>query len=159
MCKVFPGGTKREPVKWEYEQSYSNARDSFAKIKLKENVRCSNVTHAGRHSGTLEAQLLGIPQDEIRHGGRWASGDAMINTYLSHVPVKFAIGMAGFRRKPFHLVRNEVPLTVKDHGDLMRKVSRLHTTVSRLSRFMDMQCNLWNYFMHDRRTAWYIIFF
>ncbi|KAF9917565.1 hypothetical protein FBU30_000703 [Linnemannia zychae] len=117
--KAFPA----DIGSFEYEQSYANARVSFAKAKLKENVRCTNVAHAGRHSGSVEAQEIEVSVEDIRQGGRWASGKALINTYLSSTPYMFARSMAGFHRKPFYLTRNDTSLNnVKDYGDLMRMI-------------------------------------
>ncbi|KAG0259194.1 hypothetical protein BGZ95_004746 [Linnemannia exigua] len=68
--KVFPAAADTNTISFEHEQSYANARDSFANVKLRENVRCTNVTHAGRHSGSVEAQEIGISVEDIRqdHG-------------------------------------------------------------------------------------------
>ncbi|KAG0226115.1 hypothetical protein BGW41_004274, partial [Actinomortierella wolfii] len=116
--KAFPADTG----KFENEQSYANARDSFNKIKLKVNVRCAKVSHAGRYSGYAEAQGIGISLADIQQADRMFSGKTYPNSYQSSEPYVFARGMAGFLRKPFYLARNDVDLNVAEHGNLMRMI-------------------------------------
>lgn len=74
-----------------------------------QNIKSSKKTHGGRHSGAIEAQRLGIPQSDIKDGGRWsAERGRMESFYLSSLPTNFATGMAGFLNKPFYLARNAI---------------------------------------------------
>ncbi|KAG0234303.1 hypothetical protein BGW42_006695 [Actinomortierella wolfii] len=116
--KAFPTDTG----KFENEQSYANARDSFNKVKLKVNVRCAKVSHAGRYSGYAEAQEIGISLADIQQADGMFSGKTYLNSYQSNEPYVFARGMAGFLRKPFYLARNDVDLNVAEHGNLMRMI-------------------------------------
>ncbi|KAF9405574.1 hypothetical protein BGZ94_003472 [Podila epigama] len=86
-CKAFPA----DMGMFEQEQSYADARDPFAKVKLQQNVHCTNVTHAGCYAGSVEAQEIGLSvQDICQGGGRWVTKDPLINTYLSSAPYAFA---------------------------------------------------------------------
>ncbi|KAF9121787.1 hypothetical protein BG015_005733 [Linnemannia schmuckeri] len=74
-----------------------------------EHVSCTNITHSGRHSGAKEAVRLKVAEEDIRTGGRWVHGTGkMHQVYLDKQPITFALAMAGFSAKPFHLRRNEV---------------------------------------------------
>ncbi|KAF9398916.1 hypothetical protein BGZ76_008012, partial [Entomortierella beljakovae] len=99
--------------------SYAASRDATFKVLQRQNVRCVHVTHSGRHSGTVEGQRLGIPDDDIRIAGRWVTGTSKFQQYYNtNYPVDFAKGFAGFLNKPFHLKCNEVIPSL----DLERKV-------------------------------------
>ncbi|KAI8599920.1 hypothetical protein EDD21DRAFT_281836, partial [Dissophora ornata] len=79
------------------EISYSATRDSTVKVQRWQKVNCGTVTHSGRHSGSLEGQKMGMSEDDIRIGGRWvANTGKMQQVYLNSIPVKFALGIAGF---------------------------------------------------------------
>lgn len=73
------------------------------------NISCSNTTHSGRHSGAKEGVQLNIPEEDIGTGGRWIQNTGkMQQFYLQKRPTQWALAIAGFRNKPFHLARNEV---------------------------------------------------
>ncbi|KAF8914557.1 hypothetical protein BGZ58_005701 [Dissophora ornata] len=75
----------------------------------RQKMECIHITHSGRPSGSVEAQKMGMLQEEIKIGGRWVHGAGkMQQFYLSNYPIPFAFGMAGFREKSLHLKRNEV---------------------------------------------------
>ncbi|KAG0352353.1 hypothetical protein BGX24_007610, partial [Mortierella sp. AD032] len=91
------------------EISYHANRAATTEAFAAAGITCSNVTHAGHHSGAKEAGRLDIKEEDIRDGGRWIQGTGkMQQFYLQKVPTKFALQIAGFRTKPFHLRRNEV---------------------------------------------------
>ncbi|KAG9061541.1 hypothetical protein KI688_007119 [Linnemannia hyalina] len=88
---------------------YSTARDTTISVLNSQHVSCTNITHSGRHSGAKEAVRLKIAEEDIRTGGRWVQGTGkMHQVYLEKQPITFALAMAGFSVKPFHLRRNEV---------------------------------------------------
>ena len=59
-------------------------------------INISKITHAGRGSGTKEAEKLDIDVDQIQRAGHWA-GDSMHKGYLTGLPRAFMRGMAGFQ--------------------------------------------------------------
>jgi hypothetical protein len=88
---------------------YSAWRDATAKVFSQFDVECKHKTHSGRHSGAMEAQRLGILEEEIKQGGRWTTGNSKLQTYyLVQYPIKFALGIAGHKDIPFRLRRDEV---------------------------------------------------
>lgn len=91
------------------EISYSANRASTMDVFIANNISCSNITHSGRHSGAKEGVRLNIPEEDIRTGGRWIQNTGKIQQfYLQKRPTQWALAIAGFRDKPFHLARNEV---------------------------------------------------
>jgi hypothetical protein len=50
----------------------------------------ANVTSLKTH-----AELHGVSNGQIRHGGRW-NNDALTSCYMTHLPRKFMRGMANF---------------------------------------------------------------
>src|SRR5690349_17697373 len=88
---------------------YSAARHATLSVLNSQHVSCTNITHSGRHSGAKEAVRLKVAEEDIRTGGRWVHGTGkMHQVYLDKQPITFALAMAGFSIKPFHLRRNEV---------------------------------------------------
>jgi integrase len=88
---------------------YTTARDATLSLFNSQHVSCTNSTHSGRHSGAKEAVRLKVAEEDIRTGGRWVHGTGkMHQVYLDKQPITFALAMAGFSVKPFHLRRNEV---------------------------------------------------
>lgn len=100
--KVLGRGQKKE-------MKYSTARDATLSVLNSQHVSCTKITHSGRHSGAKEAVRLKVAEEDIRTGGRWMHGTGkMHQVYLDKQPITFALAMAGFSVKPFHLRRNEV---------------------------------------------------
>ncbi|KAG9322912.1 hypothetical protein KVV02_003439 [Mortierella alpina] len=95
--------------------SYSASRETTLKTFESQDMECIHLTHSGRHSGTIEAQKLGIRAEDINFGGRWVRGSGRLDIHsVSNIPIRFAFGMAGFREgEPFHLRRNEIPPSVQ----------------------------------------------
>jgi Centromere DNA-binding protein complex CBF3 subunit, domain 2 len=52
-------------------------------------------THTGRSQGAKHAELNSINEGQIRRTGLW-NHDALMNYYLTHLPRKFMLSMAGF---------------------------------------------------------------
>ncbi|KAG0061628.1 hypothetical protein BGZ89_011298, partial [Linnemannia elongata] len=78
-------------------------------VFIANNISCSNITHSGRHSGAKEGVRLNVLEEDIRTGGRWIQNTGkMQQYYLQKRPTQWALAIAGFRNKPFHLPRNEV---------------------------------------------------
>ncbi|CAO3564111.1 unnamed protein product [Mortierella alpina] len=94
---------------YKEEMSYPAARNAMNQVFKSQSIRCTAKTHSGRKSGALEAELLGILEEDIRKGGRWIQNTGKMHQhYLAKLPLGFARGMAGFKDKPFHLPRNEL---------------------------------------------------
>ena len=90
--------------------SYSANRDATIKVLQSQHVNTDNKTHVNRHSDTVEANKLGMSEGDTRLAGRWIEGSGrMQQAYFLNVPVNAARTMAGFKDKPFSLLRNVVP--------------------------------------------------
>lgn len=103
------------------ETSLSSTQEwAVAKAIFEEHgIFTSRVTHGGRHSGSIEANNLGISIEDIKRGGGWQDDLSRLEThYMGRLPGQFARGMAGFREKPFHLSRN----IIKPPLDLQRQI-------------------------------------
>ncbi|ORZ26734.1 hypothetical protein BCR41DRAFT_204776 [Lobosporangium transversale] len=75
----------------------------------RQKVQCSHITHSGRQSGIEEARGKQIIGRSLQLGGQGNHDLDEIEVCSSRCdPQKFAFGMAGFIKKPFHLRRNEV---------------------------------------------------
>ncbi|KAF8916753.1 hypothetical protein BGZ58_005213, partial [Dissophora ornata] len=73
-------------------------------VQRRQKVSCGTVTHSESHSRSLEGQKMSMSEDDIRFRGRWvANMEKMQQVYLNSIPVKFALGIAGFKNKSFHL--------------------------------------------------------
>ncbi|KAG0028300.1 hypothetical protein BGZ83_005089, partial [Gryganskiella cystojenkinii] len=90
--------------------SYAASRETTLKTFEAQKLECARLTHSGRHSGTIEAQRLGIRPEDIKLGGRWVRGNGRMDQhYMSSIPIPFAFGMANVKDgRPFHLKRNEI---------------------------------------------------
>ncbi|KAF9117347.1 hypothetical protein BGW39_002267 [Mortierella sp. 14UC] len=78
-------------------------------VFIANSISCSNITHSGRHSGAKEGVRLNVPEEDIRTGGRWIQNTGkMQQYYLQKRSAQWALAVAGFRNKPFHLTWNEV---------------------------------------------------
>jgi hypothetical protein len=51
--------------------SDSTAASWTRRLYAEAGIKSSKVTHAGRVSGARLAELNGVPEDQIRRGGRW----------------------------------------------------------------------------------------
>ncbi|KFH74273.1 hypothetical protein MVEG_01486, partial [Podila verticillata NRRL 6337] len=88
---------------------YTTAQDATLSVFNSQNVSCTNITHSGCHSGAKEAVRLKVVEEDIWTGGHWVHGTGkMHQVYLDKQPITFALAMAGFSTKPFHLWQNEV---------------------------------------------------
>ncbi|KAG9067473.1 hypothetical protein KI688_012256 [Linnemannia hyalina] len=88
---------------------YTTTRESTLTVLNSQHVSCTSITQSGRHSGAKEAARLKVAEEDTRTGGRWGQGTGkMHQVYLDKQPITFALAMAGFSVKPFHLRRNEV---------------------------------------------------
>ncbi|KAG9319026.1 hypothetical protein KVV02_002272, partial [Mortierella alpina] len=101
------------------EINKTGTHDVTAKVFRCMDIETSYITHSGRHSGSVEGQRLGVPEEEIRRAGRWVQGTSKMHQYyLSSLPVPFARAIAGFGKKPFHLKRNDIVPSL----DLQRRI-------------------------------------
>ncbi|KAI9237290.1 MAG: hypothetical protein BYD32DRAFT_461698 [Podila humilis] len=88
---------------------YTTAQDATLSVFNSQNVSCTNITNSGCHSGAKEAVRLKVVEEDIWTGGHWVHGTGkMHQVYLDKQPITFALAMAGFSTKPFHLWQNEV---------------------------------------------------
>jgi hypothetical protein len=58
-------------------------------------IQSKEVTHTRRKGGVQHAELLGVPEAEIRRAGRW-NNDVMTSVYLSNLPRRFMRAIAGW---------------------------------------------------------------
>lgn len=102
-------GTKGTQASRLTPLSYAACRETTLKTFESQELECVTLTHASRHSGTIEAQRIGLRAEDIKLGGRWVRGSGRMDQhYMSNIPIPFAFGMAGVKDgKPFHLKRNE----------------------------------------------------
>jgi hypothetical protein len=75
--------------------SDSTAASWTRRLYSQAGIQSSKVTHAGRVSGARLAELNGVPEDQIRRGGRW-NADQMTGCYLTTLPRAFMRGIADF---------------------------------------------------------------
>ncbi|KAF9972913.1 hypothetical protein BGZ73_003885 [Actinomortierella ambigua] len=87
------------------------------KLFYRQGITTENATDSGRRSGFIEGQKMGLREEDACIKDRWVQGTGeMQSDYLSNVPINWAMAMAGFKDRPFHLTRNEV----KPSEDLQR---------------------------------------
>ena len=78
-----------------YQTHYNFINEAFKNTGFRSNA----VTHAGRHSGALMAELLGAEFNDIRAAGRWRNGTgALEQSYLSALPRTAMRVQAGFTK-------------------------------------------------------------
>ncbi|HTP57855.1 MAG TPA: hypothetical protein VMM82_02995, partial [Spirochaetia bacterium] len=58
-------------------------------------IRSRELTHSRRKKAAQHAELLDVPEAEIRRAGRWNT-DVMTSVYLSHLPRRFMRSIAGW---------------------------------------------------------------
>jgi hypothetical protein len=75
--------------------SDSTAASWTRRLHQEAGIKTSKVTHAGRESGARLAEANGVPEDQIRRGGRW-NADQMTGCYLTTLPRAFMRGIADF---------------------------------------------------------------
>ena len=75
--------------------SDSTAASWTRRLHVKANIKSSKVTHCPREMGAQLAEANGVPEDQIRRGGRW-NADQMTGCYLTTLPRAFMRGIADF---------------------------------------------------------------
>ncbi|KAF9903443.1 hypothetical protein EC991_003816 [Linnemannia zychae] len=81
------------------------SHDMVKKAYLRQGINLNNIAHAGRHSGALEAQKMGLSAHHIQIAGRSPTVSGRMD---QGYPVDAAFALAGFMNHPFHLRRCEV---------------------------------------------------
>ena len=89
----------------QYTTFYAHLNAAFADA----GIISSKVTHAGRASGALMAQLHGAAIDSIRSHGGW-NNSALDQSYLTEIPKDSMLAVAGFspRTESYSIDRDEI---------------------------------------------------
>ena len=88
--------------------SYSASRESTFKVLTRQRISCAHITSAGRRGGAVEGSRLGILRGPVRDDCCRTRGAQKEHELRLHgLSSRFALGMAGFQRGTFHLVRNQ----------------------------------------------------
>jgi hypothetical protein len=84
-----------------FQTHYKSFKNAFSELKL----NFAKKTHVNRGSGARMAELNGVSDASIRRAGRW-NGDALQESYLTHLPWETILCLSGFRRtESYHLQR------------------------------------------------------
>jgi hypothetical protein len=96
------GGNHRErKTVPSFQTHYKSFKNAFSELKL----NFAKKTHVNRGSGARMAELNGVSDASIRRAGRW-NGDALQESYLTHLPWETILCLSGFRRtESYHLQR------------------------------------------------------
>ena len=88
---ALPGSSKVPKRRLSLYTQAAWIRRAFAAI----GIQSQEITHTRRKKGALHAELLGVPESEIRRAGRWGM-DVLTSVYLSHLPRRFMRAIAGW---------------------------------------------------------------
>ena len=75
--------------------SYETHSQWTGKIYKSINLVSEHLTRRGRAKGAQNAELMGVPENQIRRAGRW-NNDALSSSYLVNLPLDFVRATAGF---------------------------------------------------------------
>ena len=81
-------GSTKQPLSYSSQLDWINKALEYAGIDSKKK------THIGRNSAAKLAELLGVPEEQIRRQGWWEQ-DVMVGCYLNLLPREFMRVMAG----------------------------------------------------------------
>ena len=86
--------------------SYCAIHDAFkTQLKLHE-VATTKITHIGRKSGAVHAELAGLDEGEIKRLGRW-NADALERSYLSPLPRQGILVMSGHSKDAKYFLKRD----------------------------------------------------
>ncbi|KAN0087238.1 Transcriptional activator of glycolytic enzymes domain containing protein [Elaphomyces granulatus] len=88
--KLLRGGSDRE-----HELNDKTHRTWIRNVMNAVGIVSSKSTHAGRKTGAQHAEILGVPEAEIRKAGKWTDRDSLNIAYLAHMPRIFMRTVAG----------------------------------------------------------------
>ena len=88
---ALPGSFKKP----ERQLSYYTQCEWIRRMMVAVGIYSREITHSRRKKGAQHAEVLGVPENEIRRAGRW-NKDVMTSVYLSHLPRRFMRSIAGW---------------------------------------------------------------